>query len=114
MFGRDGRRWTKGERGSATVEFAVVLPAIALVLGFLGMAAQYGVAAIRAQEAASAAARIAIADTDDRAREAAWRIVGGDARIGIVRDDDWIRVSVVDPGPMGLEASATAVVRAQD
>lgn len=92
----------------------MVLPAIALLIGCLGVTAQYGVASVRAQEAASTAARVAIADTDTRAREAAWRLAGNDARVEIVHDGDWIRVSVVDPGPWGLEASATAVTRAQD
>ncbi len=92
----------------------MVLPAVALLLGLLGLTARYGIESVRAQDAASTAVRVAIADTDARALEAARRIVGDDARVDIVHDGDWIRVSVVDPGPWGLEASATAVARAQD
>ena len=90
-----------------------MLPAIALLLGALGAAAQYGVALIRAQDAASAAARVAITDTDARAREAAVRIAGDDAEVGIVRDGEWVRVTVVEPGPWGLDARAEAVTHDQ-
>jgi len=92
----------------------MVLPAVAILLGILGLAAQYGIASVRAQHAASTAARIAIVDTDARALEVAQRIVGEDAAVEIVHDGVWIRVSVVDPGPWGLDASAMAVARDQD
>ncbi|MCJ7827244.1 MAG: TadE family protein [Demequinaceae bacterium] len=92
----------------------MVLPAIALLLGLLGVTAQHGVALVRAQDAASVAARIAIVDTEAEAREAALAIAGDDATIGIVRDGVWVRVTVSDPGPWGLVARATAVTRAQD
>lgn len=101
-------------RGSATVEFAMVLPAMALLLGFIGVATQYGVAMVRAQDAASASARVAITDSNGMAREAALTIVGDGASVDIVRDGEWIRVTVEDTGPWDLVVRASAVTRAQD
>jgi len=102
------------ERGSATVEFAMVLPGIAVLLASLGVAAQLGIAAIRAQDAASMAARIAITDGDAEARAAAWRVAGTDADVRIAHDGAWIRVTVEDSAPWGLVARGSAVARAQD
>ena len=92
----------------------MVLPAIALLLGLLGIATQYGVALVRAQDAASAAARVAIVDSDAEAREAGQAVAGSDASVDVVRDGEWIRVTVWDTGPWGLVAQATAVTHAQD
>lgn len=92
----------------------MVLPAVAMLLGLLGAAVCHGVAMVKAQEAASAVARIAIVDTDSNASDVALAIVGADARIDILRDGEWIRVTVADRGPWGLEARATAVTRVQD
>jgi Flp pilus assembly protein TadG len=99
--------------GSATVEFAMVLPAIALLLGVIGVAAQAGVAAVRAQEAASVGARVAITNSDENARDAAVSIAGPDSTATVVRDGPWIRVTVSVPGPWGLDARANAVTRDQ-
>lgn len=92
----------------------MVLPAIAVLLAVIGVAAQTGIATVRAQDAASTAARVAITDTDAVAQAAAWRVAGTDATVGIVRDGRWIRVTVSEPAPWGLVARGTAVARAQD
>ncbi len=92
----------------------MVLPAMALLLGFIGVATQYGVAMVRAQDAASASARVAITDSNGMAREAALTIGGDGASVDIVRDGEWIRVTVEDAGPWGLVVRASAVTRAQD
>ncbi len=46
-----------GDRGSATAEFAIALPAVALVLAAVLGGLQVGAASIRAQDAAADAAR---------------------------------------------------------
>ena len=91
-----------------------MLPAVALLLGAVGVAAQLGVALVRTQEAASLAARVAVADGDEQAREAALEVAGATASVRLWHDDDWIRVEVTDSGPWGLVARGTAVSRAQD
>lgn len=100
--------------GSATVEFAMVLPAVALLLGVIGVATQYGVTFVKAQEAASAAARVAITDSNGSADKAAQAIAGEGASVSIVRGGEWIRVVVEDSGPWDLVVRASAVTHAQD
>ena len=90
-----------------------MLPAVALLLGAVGVAAQVGVALVRAQEAASIAARVAVAEGDEQARDAAREVAGPTATVRLWHDDGWIRVEVADTGPWGLIARATAVSRDQ-
>lgn len=91
----------------------MVLPAIALLLGLIGVATQAGVACVRAQEAASVGARVAITDSDAEARDAALTVAGSGATAVVVRDGQWIRVTVTVQGPWDLDARATAVTRDQ-
>ncbi len=105
-----GRR----DEGSATVEFAVALPAVALVLGLVMGAATWGVGAVRVQSAANQAARVAIASPPTTARDVATRIAGPGSVATVAIAGDWIVVSVSAPAPWGPTYSAQAVARAQD
>ncbi|GAB2763222.1 TadE family type IV pilus minor pilin [Sinomonas soli] len=102
-------------RGSVTAEFAVAVPAVILLLGFLLGAVSAAVCQVRVEEAARAGAR-AVARGEDPgtvAREIA-RVAGAgtehsiDASAGVVT----VRVSTAVPGPVaaaaGLRAQATA------
>lgn len=87
---------------------------MAIVFGLVGIAAQCGAWAIRAQEAASAAARVAIADSDDAARDVAFIISGSGATVTINRAGGWITVNVSEATPWGFSISGVAVTRDQD
>ena len=100
--------------GSATVEFAVALPAVALVLGLVLGSATWGVGSIRAQHAANEAARAAIVGTPADARAAARRVAGADCVVTVTRTGAWITVSVDAPAPWGPSFHAGAVARAQE
>ena len=99
--------------GSATVEFAVALPAVALVLGLILGSATWGVGAIRAQHAANEAARVAIVGTAADARATAQRVAGSGAAVTVTRDGAWISVTVDAPASWGPAFHAGAVARAQ-
>ncbi len=104
----------EGERGSATVEFAVALPAVAMVLGLILGCATWGVGAIRVQNAANEGARVAIAGSPEDARAAAQRAAGPGASARVARNGVWIAVTVEAPAPWGPELHAEAVARVQD
>lgn len=117
------------ERGSATAEFAVILPCIVLLLAVLLGAASCGAAAVRVEEAARVAARaLARGDSPERAVQAARQIAGEEADVRIGAADavpgqegqagaagtSTVRVSVAAPGILGqwsdwrIDATATA------
>jgi Flp pilus assembly protein TadG len=102
------------ERGSATVEFAVALPAVAVVIGLILGCATWGVGAIRVQHAANEAARVAMVDTAANAVASAERIAGPGASAQVERDGEWIVVTLDAPAPWGPSFHAEAVARAQD
>jgi hypothetical protein len=102
------------DRGSATVEFAVALPAVALVLGLILGCATWSVGAIRAQHAANEAARVAIVGTAADARAAGERVAGSGSVVTVTRDGAWISVTVDAPAPWGPAFHAGAVARAQE
>jgi Flp pilus assembly protein TadG len=104
---------TPADGGSATVEFAMTLPAIAAMLVAIGVATQLGIATITAQDAASVAARVAMTDGDAQARESALEMVGANAEIQVDHDGEWIRVTVQVPAPWGFVARGSAVTRGQ-
>ena len=102
------------DRGSATVEFAVALPAVALVLGLILGCATWGVGAIRVQHAANEAARVAIVDSAASAVASAEHIAGPGASARVTRDGEWILVAVDVPARWGPAFHAEAVARAQE
>lgn len=101
-------------RGSVTVEFAVLLPALVLLLAFVGAVATVGTAQVRAQHAAGIAAR-------EEARGAhvdVARVAGAGATHRVQRSNEWVTVEVkntvklwkfLGPG-IPVEAAATARV----
>ena len=109
LGGRDAR-----DDGSATVEFAVALPAVALVLGLVLGSATWGVGAIRTQHAANEAARAAIVGTSADARAAGERVAGAGSVVTVTRDGAWITIGVDAPAPWGPSFHAAAAARAQE
>lgn len=107
------RRGEARDGGSATVELAALLPAVALLLATLAAAAQWAVAAVAAQSAASTAARVAVSDGVQEAREAARRLLGDDATVVVEREGDWLQARVSLPAVWGLVVSADGAARAQ-
>ena len=104
--GRGGR-----ERGSATAELAVVLPAVLVVLLALLLAATAGTAALSCADAARVGARSAALGLDSGQVGAhAQQAAGDDARVSVSSEGDWVRVTVtrdVRLGSSGLGATIT-------
>ncbi len=96
------------------MEFAVALPAVAVIVGLVLGVAAWGVDAARAQHAANEAARVAIADTPSAAREAGRTIAGPRAVVAIERDGVWWVATVDAPSSWGLAVHGRAITRAQD
>lgn len=102
-----GLRGTAGERGSATVEFALALPAVVLVLAMGLGCAGWVLRAAEAQQAAGQGARVAITGTDAQAVAAA----GGNAQIS--RNQGWVTVCVSVPAA-GVMPGASRCATAKD
>lgn len=102
-------------RGSVTAEFAVAVPAVILLLGFLLSALSAAVCQVRVEEAARAAARTLArgAGPDAVAREVT-RIAGAGAEHSTAASGGavTVQVSAAVPGPVaaaaGLRAQAEA------
>lgn len=106
----------RGQRGSATAEFALALPAVVLVLAFCLALLSGGIAQLRAADAARAGARaVAIGATPAEVRAIALRLAGDGARVGIEAGElVAVRVTVPVPvlsrwGVFEASGSATAV-----
>ncbi|NTV39750.1 MAG: pilus assembly protein [Demequinaceae bacterium] len=74
--GDGARRADRGESGSATVEFALGLPSVVLVLAFALSAVVWVLDVESAQRGAGEAARVAIVDSDAAAVEVGTRASG--------------------------------------
>ncbi|WP_223841184.1 MULTISPECIES: TadE family type IV pilus minor pilin [unclassified Candidatus Sulfotelmatobacter] len=98
---RPGRGTPDGrERGAVTVETAVVMPALVLLLAVMLAAAAAGMTLVRFEEAARASARAAargesVAVAQDRARE----IAGEDSAVTVAAGADRVTVTVSGPAP---------------
>ena len=97
---------TQRDRGSATVEFALTLPAVVLVLAAVLGGARHAADAAVARDAAATAARVALVDGARAGERAGARIT-----VHLTADEGWwvARATVHVPGPM---PDATAVARA--
>ena len=83
------------ERGGVTVEVAVVLPGVVLLLLALLWGTTAGVAQVRCQDAARVAARaFAIGEGPGDARAAALEVAGAGAVVTVENEGDWVRVTV--------------------
>ncbi len=100
--------------GSATVEFALVIPAIVALLAAVLSVGQWAAAQSRAETAAATAARVAIVDTEAAAQAAVEHIAGRGAQATVSRANGWITVVVDARAAWGLPVSATAVARDQE
>lgn len=88
------------DRGAVTVETAVIMPALVLLLAVMLAAAAAGMTLVRFEEAARASARAAargetVAIAQERARE----IAGDDSTVTVTADSDRVNVTVSGPAP---------------
>ena len=91
------------ERGSATAEAAVALPALVLVLAAALSALDLGVSQVRCVDAATTAARLLARGEDPlNARQRALAGTPPGARMQVERQGDSVRVTVTAPRPRGL------------
>ncbi|MCO6558645.1 MAG: DUF4244 domain-containing protein [Bifidobacterium sp.] len=113
-------RWRRRDEGAVTAEFAVVLPAVMAMAVLLMMLARAVTVEMDCQDAASAAARVAVVSgSDAEARLAAHDAAGGDASVSISRGFKQVKVTVScrvvpDPMhvlPMAVVGKATGVVQ---
>ncbi|MDO5635484.1 MAG: TadE family type IV pilus minor pilin [Micrococcus sp.] len=101
---RGRHRGSRGERGAVTVEYAVALPTILLVLVAVLAAGGASVQQVRNQDAAAAAARVlARGDSVALAQETVTRMAGSGAALQEHRAEGWVSVSVTSSGPGPLE-----------
>ena len=114
LGGRDG------ERGSATAELAVALPAVVVLIAVVLVLASSASAELRCADAARAGARAAaLGESTATVTATAIRLAGTGARVDLAHDGDWITVTVSRPvasGPLGgapLRAAASAVALAE-
>jgi Flp pilus assembly protein TadG len=105
-----------GERGSVTAEFAVVLPAVVVVLAFLLAGAAAGAAQLNVEKAAQAAVRqLGRGESETAAAHTVRSIAGDGATLASGSGGGWVTVHVTAqvsgpwPGFGGwtLEAQAT-------
>ena len=102
--------WWKrhADEGSATAEFAVVLPSVAAVAMLMLCLGRAVVVSMDCQDAAAVAAHamtIAGRDGESRARSAALAAAGNDARVSFSRNADSVTITVqcpVIPDPVGV------------
>ena len=105
-----------GERGAVTVELAVGMVTVVVLLGVVIGLVAAGVAQIRCTDAARAGARAASLGLDDATvTDVARRSAGAGAQVSVVRDGGWVDVHVRLPvlgGPLlgDLTAASTASV----
>ncbi|HUX69743.1 MAG TPA: TadE family type IV pilus minor pilin [Cellulomonadaceae bacterium] len=108
------------DRGSATVELAIALPAVVAVLGaVLGVGAAAAAHLSCADGARAAAREAALGSSDAEVVAVAQHVAGPRATVAINRDAVWVRVEVRRPavawfdgigGPLTATGSATARV----
>jgi hypothetical protein len=104
-----------GERGSVTVELAVGLVGVVLVLALVLTVVSAGVAQLRCVDGARAGARAALAgEPSVTVTEVARRVAGRSAQVTMTTTGGWVQVSVSRPVAAGVSeawtASATATV----
>lgn len=107
-----GERLWRSERGSVTVELALALPSVVVVLGLVMAGGAWLSTDIVATRAAANAARIAMTDGEAAGVRAAERIAGGSAYVSEM--GGWITAHVVVAGPGAMpDVEATATVPRQ-
>lgn len=111
---------SRDERGSATVELALALPAVALLLAAVLVLTSASVGQLRCADAARAGARAAaLGEEPAEVRAIVERVAGTGAVISVDAGDAWVTVTVsraVVAGPFAgspLRAQASAVARVE-
>ncbi|MGV8965997.1 MAG: TadE family type IV pilus minor pilin [Cellulomonas sp.] len=111
---------SRDERGSVTVELAVALPAVALLLAAVLVLTSAAVGQLRCADAARAGARAAaLGEQPAEVRAIAEHVAGREAVIGVDTGAGWVTVTVsraVGVGPFAgapLRARATATARVE-
>lgn len=102
-------------RGAVTAEFAVVLPAVLLLLALLLAGSAAGVTQLRLEEAARAGARALARGESPGAVDGIVRtLAGASASAAVVADGEWLSVTVSDRvgGPFGSTVPWTLTARA--
>lgn len=84
---------TRGERGSVTAEFALVLPAVVVVLGLVLATVAWAGHHLRAGDLASMAARTAAVEGDSAA-QAAVSAADSRASLHVARSGEWVTATV--------------------
>lgn len=88
------------DRGAVTVETAVIMPALVLLLAVMLAAAAAGMTVVRFEEAARASARAAArGETVAAAQERAREIAGDDSTVTVAAGSDRVNVTVSGPAP---------------
>ena len=97
------------DSGSATVEFALTLPAVVLLIGVVLAGARFTADAAVARDAAATAARVALVDGEAAGEEAGRAVSPDRVRVTVTTNDGWwfAKVVVVTPGVLP-DAVATA------
>lgn len=102
------------ERGSATAELAVALPAVVLVLVVVLVVGSAALAQLRCGDAARAAARAAALGEDAAAVQAiALELAGETAEVTASTAGGWVRVVVSRPVSLGWLGAGALTARAE-
>jgi hypothetical protein len=97
--------------GAVTVELALALPAVVLVVGVLLVTLAVGGAQVRVSDAARTAARVAaLGESDAEVAAAARRVLPG-AQVRVQRADGWVTVDVSASVPGGWFSAESFGVR---
>ena len=99
------------DRGSATVEFALTLPAVVLIVGIVLAGARFAADAAVARDAAATAARVALVDGEAAGEEAGRAVSPGRVRVTLTTSGGWWVANVVVVAP-GILPDAVATARA--
>lgn len=99
-----------GDRGSVTVEFALTLPAVVLVLAGVLAGTSHAADAVIAREAAAVAARVAMVDGQLAGEEAGAAVAPARVTVRVATDAGWwvATATVAVPGPL---PDVTAIAR---
>ncbi len=85
----------RSDRGSATVEFAVLLPALALIMAAVLVLGSASIAQFRSADGARAGARsAALGESDAVVSARAARVAGPGATVRVLHDAPWVTVTV--------------------
>ena len=107
------------DSGAVTVELALGLPVLVLLVAVVLVTTAAGLGTLRCADAARTGARVAaVGQSDAQVVEAARRVAGAGAHVGVRRDGGWVEVEVAlatvggwfTAGPLTVHGGATAWV----